>query len=167
MSEHLEIPLYNRHREVIAVALADKTDREHTAGRWHLGSGGYARRNENRRAILMHRLILGLGPGSTLQGDHINRNKLDNRRNNLRIVTHAENMQNRMAHSGSTSRFRGVHWDAHHGKWRGCVRLNNTQFKLGAFATELQAALAVEAWRRENMPFAAPDEELARLDLAA
>lgn len=43
----------------------------------------------------MHRFIMGLGPGDPREVDHLNHNGLDNRRENLRIVSHLENGQNR------------------------------------------------------------------------
>ena len=50
-----------------------------------------------RRSLLMHRLILNLFKGDGKIVDHINRNSLDNRRCNLRIVSHAENLRNNNA----------------------------------------------------------------------
>ena len=63
-------------------------------------SGYYAIRNSSlingkRHPIRMHRQILGLEHGDKRVGDHIHHNTLDNRRNNLRICTNAENLKNR------------------------------------------------------------------------
>jgi hypothetical protein len=56
---------------------------------------GYVATNTGGQRCYLHRLILGLEPGNPLVCDHINRNKLDNRRANLRVVTQKENCANR------------------------------------------------------------------------
>jgi HNH endonuclease len=57
----------------------------------------------------MHRLIIGAKPGDIV--DHINRDTLDNRRANLRVVTPAQSVWNRrLLISSNTSGFRGVTW---------------------------------------------------------
>ena len=57
--------------------------------RIHLDRDGYARTNNHMR---LHRLIMNCPDGYEI--DHINHNRTDNRKCNLRIVTHAENMKN-------------------------------------------------------------------------
>lgn len=89
------IPLHRRGG-IAAYTLVDDVDWERFKDiRWHPRSPlGYASAVIDGRIEYMHRLILGLGPGSDLECDHINRDPLDNRRCNLRAVTHAENMRN-------------------------------------------------------------------------
>ncbi len=62
----------------------------------------------NRSVCLMHRMIMGLGPGDSREVDHLNYNGLDNQRENLRIVTHHENMYHRRmkGHSKAGQKFR-------------------------------------------------------------
>ena len=61
--------------------------------KWKLHKNGYAYRNSRHGNIYMHRLILN--PPNGLETDHINLDRLDNRRENLRAVTHAENLKTR------------------------------------------------------------------------
>lgn len=73
----------------------------------------YARRYEKNtgqkvKAILMHRVILGLA-GKEEKGDHVDGNGLNNQRANLRKSTHSQNMSNRKSASNSTSSYLGVH----------------------------------------------------------
>lgn len=81
----------------------------------------YARLPDGREAkVLMHRAILGVGPG--VQLDHENRNKLDNRKENLRIATSRENNQNVGKREGLSSRFKGVTWRKARHKWQAAIR---------------------------------------------
>ncbi len=112
----------------------------------------------------MARLILGLvGPSYRhLQVDHHNRDRLDNRRENLRAGPSILNRQNTGAQGGS-SRFRGVYYDTRAGRrkrWAARVMLNGVKRRLGYFSTELEAAHAVEAFRASEMPWVHPDNEL-------
>ncbi len=103
--------------------------------------------------MAMHRIVLGLGRSDPRRVDHVNRNKLDNRRCNLRFATHAENMQNRPSHAGSSSRFRGVCWEKAVSRWRAYGQLNEVFHHLGYFDDEGQAARAAAKWRANNLPF--------------
>ena len=75
------------------------------------GGGYYATRNlvigSKRRTLHLHRLLVGSVEG--LQVDHINRDKLDNQRGNLRLATPSQNQANRKVRSSVTSGFKGVH----------------------------------------------------------
>lgn len=161
------VPLVTR-AGVCGYSIVDAEDYELASRfRWRKSAGGYARANGKREGqwitVYLHRLILGLEYGDKREADHINGDRLDNRRANLRIVTQAQNMQNRPAHAGGgSSRFRGVHWDNFHQKWRAVVRDGARNHHVGYFADEVQAARAAEAFRSVQMPFAQPDPELRR-----
>ena len=68
---------------------------------WSINGNEYGRTSiyitsTQKRNILMHRFILGIYDDSSCIVDHINRNKLDNRRSNLRIVSTVENSRNKI-----------------------------------------------------------------------
>lgn len=65
------------------------------------------------------------------QPDHINRNRLDNRRCNLRPVTLSQNNCNRGIPSNNTSGYKGVWFDKCRGKWRGDIRVSGKKISLG------------------------------------
>ncbi len=102
----------------------------------------YARRhttiNGKQKIILMHRQIFG-AKSNQLQ-DHRNHNGLDNRINNLRICSKAQNHQNGKPHKNSISKYKGVGWRKSSGKWQVRIRLNKKLMFLGLFNNEIEAA---------------------------
>jgi hypothetical protein len=105
----LLVPLGGRGGVVRAWAIIDECDAHLLEHRWHMEAAGYARRNVSaeggrQHAVKMHREILGLERGDPREADHINRDRLDNRRANLRVVTRAEGNQNRRGWGASSGR---------------------------------------------------------------
>ncbi|WP_186269836.1 HNH endonuclease [Burkholderia gladioli] len=105
-----------------SLILVDETDHAWlSALTWSVSSTGYAVRNEWRsgkqRTVLMHRLLLGLQPGDRCDVDHINGNRLDNRRVNLRVCTRSQNLWNARGMNGRSG-LKGVSWHATSKKWR-------------------------------------------------
>jgi len=94
-----------------AVAIVDDEDFERVAAlTWQKSGAGYAVHGQRR--MMMHRFVLG-DFDTTRDVDHINRNKLDNRKANLRIVSRSVNRQNADKPRRATppsSRFIGVTW---------------------------------------------------------
>lgn len=129
------------------VALVDDEDYEYLAKwKWHVDNNGYARRNVRvcigrQRAVIMHRELAGV-TSSTVDVDHINRDKLDNRRCNLRPCTRRENALNVGKRKRATSRFKGVHWVKHVRKWQARITVHQATQNLGLFSHELDAARA-------------------------
>ncbi len=112
-----------------------------------------ARRNGARAKEYLHRFILGLAHGDPRQADHIDGNGLNNTRENLRIVSHAEQGQNVVPAKG-TSRFRGVSWDARASKWYAHIYSNGRMYGLGSFKSELDAARAAQLARATHFTHA-------------
>ncbi len=124
-----------------AIALVDDVDYDLIAAfEWHLHSAGYAARKIGRgraqTTVLMHRFIMG--PLLSQQVDHKNLNGLDNRRANLRICTHAQNMANR--DKLSRRRYKGVTWRRDFAR----VHARIAGRHLGSFDTEVEAARAYD-----------------------
>lgn len=97
------------------------------------------RANGSHKTILIHRQIMNSPVG--MDTDHRNGNKLDNRRENLRICTTAQNVVNRRKTSSLTSsQFAGVSFDKSTGKWKATIGFNKRQINLGLFDSEEYAA---------------------------
>jgi hypothetical protein len=148
-----EIALKARDGTLRAVALVDDKDYDRVVvHRWRLNSHGYALMGVDH-PVTLHRFVLELGPEDP-QVDHINRDRLDCRRGNLRLATTPQNCQNVTARGG-TSRLRGVSWDRARGKW--VARYG--QRTLGRFDTEEAAGRTAAAFRRDHVLFS--EEALA------
>lgn len=106
----------------------------------------YARANSNNRSILMHRLILGAKPGQIV--DHINRNGLDNRRENLRFATRRQNFANSQARGRHP--WKGICFDKRckSRPWQAVIKINGRNKTAGFYATAQEAARAYDrmAW---------------------
>lgn len=154
----------NSQRFVALVDLADAG--AVSAYRWSIRGEGYAVRTTQvggvRLDVYMHRELLGLTPGDGHHVDHISGDKLDNRRANLRVCTHAQNCQNRLDRP-----YRGAFWDAQANRWRACVKLAGKRHYLGCFATQGEAAAAAAAFRSQHMPFSADALRATHGDLQA
>jgi hypothetical protein len=85
--------------------------------------------------------------------DHKNLNTLDNMDGNLRIITEAENQQNRAVSRTSKTGVRGVTWREERKKWRAQLQLNGTKKYLGHFDTLEEAEQTVTQARKTYMPF--------------
>ena len=106
---------------------------------WCLHSG-YAARCYQGKIIYMHREIVQ--PPAGLVVDHLNRNRMDNTRANLRACTHRENSLNRDKRRDAASRFRGVSRRRDENDWFARVRVEGRRIWLGSFADEMEAARA-------------------------
>lgn len=97
--------------------------------------------NGHRHAFLAHRAIWAMtyGEWPTKSIDHINRDRVDNRPENLRLASAAENGRNRAKNKNNSSGYKGVTWDAAHGKWRSSITVNRKTKYLGLFERAEQA----------------------------
>lgn len=105
----MKIPLYKRGGGIIGYATVDRCDFATLKKyRWCLNNTGYARTSiSEKRQVLMHRMLLGLQKSKPLV-DHVNRNKLDNQRKNLRIASASLNTLNRNVQKNNTTGTTGV-----------------------------------------------------------
>jgi len=99
------------------------------------------------RKEYLHRLVMGCTKGDGRIVDHINGNALDNRRENLRLVTPADNSRNANKRATpSQSKYKGV-WVETRGnstRFRAAIYPNGKAIRLGSFETEEAAAAAYD-----------------------
>ncbi len=144
-----EIPLTHGY-----AALVDDEDYDMLMQwKWQCNSYGYATRvaylgggwrREIRQVVAMHRLIMGNPEGMEI--DHIDRNPLNNTRQNLRICTHAQNKGNNKLYSipNKSSQYRGVTFSKKKNKWVAQIRAHGQSKFLGHFTSEADAARAYD-----------------------
>ena len=96
--------------------------------------------NQSNRVQSLHRYILD--PEESSHVDHINGDGLDNRRVNLRIASHAQNMRNGRKQKNNTSGFIGVWWAKRNRVWVAGVRINGKLIYVGSFNNPVLAAKA-------------------------
>jgi hypothetical protein len=94
----------------------------------------------SKRTVRMHREILGAL--SDKQVDHINLNTLDNRKCNLRLASHQENIWNRAKTSRNTVGYKGVYRCSGSRRFRAMIQKNGNLRHLGCFDTREEAAIA-------------------------
>lgn len=105
---------------------------------WQFTKQGYA---VNDKLGLMHRYIMNAP--DNLDVDHIYHDKLDNRKSQLRLAKHSQNMSN-SKHRKGTSKYKGVHWDNTKNKWVAGIMLNYKRIYIGYFTDEEEAAKAYD-----------------------
>ena len=100
--------------------------------RWYTRADGYVQVREGGKTIYLHRLIMGAKRGQYV--DHINRDPSDNRRSNLRLVTHQQNILNNAA--------AGASWDKKRKRWCVYLKKNYRTVFVGRFRTKPEALAA-------------------------
>lgn len=126
------------------IAFVDDKDFESISSlHWYLHNG-YAKNdrqsNNKRIRTSMHRMVMGENAGKYT--DHINGNKLDNRRENLRICTNAQNMRNIAPKKQNSSGFKGVTWQKDCSRWKAQIKVNYKNIHIGIFKIKEDAARA-------------------------
>jgi hypothetical protein len=151
-------------------ALVDAADYEWLNGyHWHLCGGGYAARSEKGKRILMHRQLMEPPQGMVV--DHIDGNRANNCRSNLRVCTYGENQRNQRKKRGSVSEFKGVGYLKNCRRCHAKLVFEGRTIWLGHFDDEVQAARAYDRaaveyfgeFARLNFPEEWPPERRAEV----
>ena len=117
--------------------------------KWYT-KNGYAARSIPGGTVFLHREIMGLGAfESDKTVDHINNDRLDNRRSNLRVVSKGKNSQKKLIRSDSTSGFKGVSFSTRLNKWQSYICKDGKQTYLGLHTSKHLAARAYDKAARE------------------
>ena len=137
-----------------------KVNRNSYAGKVKIGavagtfdkSNGYTKIIIDQKKYYAHRLIYfyhyGEMPNTT---DHINRDRLDNRIENLRSVTSSENSWNKPKAEGNfSSKYKGVSWCKVMNKFRARIKTKGKEIRLGYFEKEDAASLAYNNYIKKN-----------------
>ena len=140
--DYAEIILYDKDLKEKSKAIIDLEDVEKCKPyKWTLRNDGYVSTKKNYQAIKLHRFIADTPEG--MHTDHINRNRLDNRKDNLKICNQKENNKNKGLYKSNQLGYTGV------SKARtlkegfiSCIRFENKTYHLGSFDTFEEAVKA-------------------------
>lgn len=102
---------------------------------------GYVRTVIKGKTVYLHRLIM---EADEKEVDHINLDRLDNRRCNLRLASHSENQRNRGAHKDNQSGYKGVCLEKRTGRYFAYINCDNKRTYLGGYHTKKEAAMAYD-----------------------
>ena len=137
------------------VAIVDEIDADLALLGWFCNSNGYAVRQtpgDHGKQIWLHRIILARILERELRSgeyvDHINGDKTDNRRENLRLANKSQNGANRSKQKGCSSEYKGVYKPTK--KWRATIMVNGKRIHLGYFIDEMDAASAYDEAAMEH-----------------
>lgn len=105
---------------------------------WHHGIRGYPATRVNGKTVVLHKLLIPDADGYEI--DHINGNKLDNRRCNLRVCTHQQNSYNQKRRQTNTSGYIGVSYVRRYGCFEAYIHHHGHKHHLGFFPEAEMAA---------------------------
>ena len=108
---------------------------------WHTDKDGYlvSRDVSTRKFVKLHRLIMNCMNDSTIIIDHINRDKNDNRKDNLRMCTRAENSRNKSLSKNNKSGVTGVFFNKKINKWGSQIIIDGKSIYLGTYKDKNEA----------------------------
>ena len=124
-----------------SVFIIDSSDFETLRNYQWCNSKGYIVTTINKRTVFMHKFLFRLQRSKTIV-DHINGNKSDNRRSNLRMVTSSQNNQNQHCGGRGKIKYRGVDVHTQNNKYRARIGFHGKAIHLGCFRTPELAAQA-------------------------
>lgn len=120
-------------------------------GTWsiaHEKSGKVGRVVSGKPMKYLHKIIMNYYGKDPI--DHIDRNPLNNKKENLRMSTTSQNGQNRALNINSNTGVRGLTWDKNANKYRARVQVNGKRNTIGHFDTIEEGAKALKEYRIKN-----------------
>ncbi len=147
------IPLRNRAKSIVAFTIVSEDDFIIlNKYKWSKDRDGYVVGNNNNKNWKLHRFIminiLNNNIDSKTKIDHIDNNKLNNTRENLRIVSDSENTRNRTKKANTSSKFVGVSYDKSKNVWRSIIKINDKLLN-AIYDNEDHAAHQYNLWCKE------------------
>lgn len=108
---------------------------------WHKHKDGYLRSKIDGTYYLQHRLIMDCN-NKEIEIDHINRKRYDNRKSNMILVTHNENMKNYGKYKSNTSGIIGVCYCERELSWKSYIQFNKEKIHIGTYFNKDDAIIA-------------------------
>lgn len=146
---HVQPCKRNNHKPSFTVVDRDVYE-EQSQYKWHLNSYGYVIRKEwngvRTKTVFLHRVVGEVPKGMVT--DHINGDRIDNRRSNLRACAQRQNACNSRRPKSNTSGYVGVSRTLS-GKWRAFIKHDYQQLNFGRYETKEEAAYVYDQAARQ------------------
>lgn len=138
---YAEIAIYDKNSNIIAFSKISMETVDLVKNfKWRFGTKNYIISQSPK--ICLHRLIFKLIGIEVPKGhviDHINRDKLDNRLENLRVVTFSENSHNSKMFSNNTTGYKGIYYNKLKNTYEACIGFRNKRYRKSGFKNILDA----------------------------
>lgn len=129
----------------------DKIRKDFNNMRWSVSKNRnnlYVQKRVGKRIIYLHRYIMNFPDGVV---DHINHNTLDNRKENLRVVSNADNIRNGTVRINNKTGVNGVYFRKDRNKYIARIKVNYKSINLGSFdtleeATKVRKNAEIKYW---------------------
>jgi hypothetical protein len=160
------IPLRNKNGIIVEYALVDEDDFEKVNKyKWNLGTGGYAQRTDKRKNIRLHHFVFKKPENGNVI-DHINQERLNDSKLNLREVSQSINSHNVKKNTNieTSSKYKGVYWHKNLQKWISRCTIEKKTKHLGVFKTEEEAAKAYDIYTLKKCGIEANNNNLVKYE---
>lgn len=139
---YAEVILYDKNQKEKCKALIDREDIDRVKDyKWYQGSSGYAQSdNVEGQRVLLHKFLMKSEGFDYI--DHVNSDKLDNRKSNLRFVTGSQNNYNREYSSNFENEDIGIYYNKDKNLWKTYIGYKNKRIYLGGFKDKKDAIKA-------------------------
>lgn len=143
--DHAKIPLHGQRGKFYGWAIIDLDDIHVASTAWTIDPRGYVvgRPEGFQNSITLHRWLMLGAEKVEVTIDHRDRDKLNNRRTNLRICTQGENAKNTSIPTNNTSGAKGVS-QTPGGRWRARIWLDRVEIHIGTFDSVEDASAAYD-----------------------
>ena len=157
--DYAELIIYSREGKKKMTSLIDIEDVPYVEKySWCERSRGYVGRVQNGKIITLHRALTKAKKGEVV--DHINKDKADNRKSNLRVCTQQYNLFNSSKKSNNVSGVTGVGFDEKSDKWRARICVDYKNISLGFYDEKSDAIKARLKAEKEHYGGFAPQKHL-------
>lgn len=141
-NDECRIHLHDRYGFTKQIAVIDAGDYQKIADyKWTLNNYGYAAARIEKQRVLLHRMVMPPCPAG-YEIDHIDRDRLNNKKSNLRVVSRGQNTMNRPGDVGCTSQYKGVCWSHKKQKYVAQIAKEGKHYFIGHYDSEIMAAKA-------------------------
>jgi len=113
---------------------------------WYKNGSGYISSTIKGKTVFLHRFLLN--PEGFFEVDHKDGNKIDCKKNNLRICTNSQNQANKDIQKNNSSGYKGVTWHKQIKKWVARISCNRKRINLGSFQS---IDKAIEAYNKASI----------------